>query len=1055
MNRSMRAPFFLFIAAFALPSLPGTTHGQAVNETPRSADAAIYQPAEFELGSLSAPLRSLAVSQGYTFKEYTNTTGARPPGAQPATLDNFATLGANGILVIATHGSKNGTIVEAYPLTPAGLVARDARLQAIYDGTVRPNGVRLIRDTDVRDGNGTIRKTVGSGTLRKEVVEHSDYGIGLTRSGIRKVFTPTAHEIVYLASCNGWKVRDAYTTASIEFLGYDAEMSLAQMEADMTKFFPRLSGSEFDGKARKVGKSNSSYLPNYDECSAFAKGGFARSGYTTALLKTGPGNTTVAPIVAWTGVSDACRGGKWDIIPEHDKAYIFQGEYRLPGHVGFDTKMDTSINPTAVVTTDGQCQSTIENARWTGDQRIDFDLVLKMSGDATITVQQNAALSANSRMRLDGNQNPQPFRMNGVGPNRDDFKVCIQCIRNGMRPGGSLQVAGRNGAASPAATLTLSQSMVPVGAPGDSTYGALDIMADADVAGLTFMAGDFLSGPDVLPWTAFSFLPDTLDVLGAQSYTEVVRVVAPANQRVGTYMGFVTVSNGVGTWDQVLMTAVVNHTPVITVPEMPQTVAAGDSVAISMSATDADGDSIRFTTDVLPQGGTLIDNLDGTALLTYRAPDDAEGMHEDVLISAYNKSDMGENQPQDQGVVTIEVPTCDRDIADHDVGRIRFSVTDQGICGFLGSPDSAGSGFVFPSAGGRNRLYIGGLWAGTSPSYVLNRDYVADPVKDWNPATCVTSDNGPGNPYFDADQAMRSVFTDGGNPAPRGLRVTQRSYAWSSSPNDEYVILVYDVVNLGANSLDDLWVGQFMDWDLDVGNLEDNTGSIDTSRDLIYMWRPSGGDGARVGVKALSHRGVPQFSFIQNSTYVWPQEYLTDTDRFHFLSGDDPGYVVHSAVPAADWGAVTGIGPFRLDPGDSVRVGFAILAGSTTAALQANADAAQEKWNQSMGEPASVPAPDAAGVEGRIELRSAAPNPFTHRTDLSFGLPAAVLVHLDLYDVTGVHVRRIVEGLFAAGHHVVVWDGRNDSGARVASGVYFARLEAAGGTRTIRIILIR
>jgi flagellar hook assembly protein FlgD len=64
-----------------------------------------------------------------------------------------------------------------------------------------------------------------------------------------------------------------------------------------------------------------------------------------------------------------------------------------------------------------------------------------------------------------------------------------------------------------------------------------------------------------------------------------------------------------------------------------------------------------------------------------------------------------------------------------------------------------------------------------------------------------------------------------------------------------------------------------------------------------------------------------------------------------------------------------------------------------------------------------------------------------------FAVPQATQVKLEVYDLAGRHVRTLVDGLVQAGWQTARWDGRSDAGARVASGVYFCRLEA--GTREL------
>lgn len=96
----------------------------------------------------------------------------------------------------------------------------------------------------------------------------------------------------------------------------------------------------------------------------------------------------------------------------------------------------------------------------------------------------------------------------------------------------------------------------------------------------------------------------------------------------------------------------------------------------------------------------------------------------------------------------------------------------------------------------------------------------------------------------------------------------------------------------------------------------------------------------------------------------------------------------------------------------------------------------------------SVPGPGPATVS----LASARPSPFRERTELAFTLAHAARATLAVYDVTGRRVRTLAQGRHAAGVHRVVWDGRDERGARVAAGAYLVLLESGGERRARRVV---
>ncbi|MFQ6674821.1 MAG: FlgD immunoglobulin-like domain containing protein [Fidelibacterota bacterium] len=83
------------------------------------------------------------------------------------------------------------------------------------------------------------------------------------------------------------------------------------------------------------------------------------------------------------------------------------------------------------------------------------------------------------------------------------------------------------------------------------------------------------------------------------------------------------------------------------------------------------------------------------------------------------------------------------------------------------------------------------------------------------------------------------------------------------------------------------------------------------------------------------------------------------------------------------------------------------------------------------------------------------PNPFNPETRIRFEIPSRERVKLIIYDVRGYRVRTLVSDVYEAGHHVVNWDGRNDDGNLVSSGVYIYRVKAGKFLAHDKMTLIR
>jgi len=84
------------------------------------------------------------------------------------------------------------------------------------------------------------------------------------------------------------------------------------------------------------------------------------------------------------------------------------------------------------------------------------------------------------------------------------------------------------------------------------------------------------------------------------------------------------------------------------------------------------------------------------------------------------------------------------------------------------------------------------------------------------------------------------------------------------------------------------------------------------------------------------------------------------------------------------------------------------------------------------------------------------PNPFNPRTTVSYTVPSRASVTVAIYDARGLRVATLVNNESrAAGAYAIEWDGRADSGVTVSSGVYFARIDQNGASRSKKMVLLK
>jgi hypothetical protein len=91
----------------------------------------------------------------------------------------------------------------------------------------------------------------------------------------------------------------------------------------------------------------------------------------------------------------------------------------------------------------------------------------------------------------------------------------------------------------------------------------------------------------------------------------------------------------------------------------------------------------------------------------------------------------------------------------------------------------------------------------------------------------------------------------------------------------------------------------------------------------------------------------------------------------------------------------------------------------------------------------------------KFELEQNYPNPFNPVTNIRFALPEAVYVSLKIYNSRGHLVRTMISDFMDAGYHNIQWDGLNQSGMRVSTGMYFYRFKAGNFIQIRKMTLMK
>jgi len=392
------------------------------------------------------------------------------------------------------------------------------------------------------------------------------------------------------------------------------------------------------------------------------------------------------------------------------------------------------------------------------------------------------------------------------------------------------------------------------------------------------------------------------------------------------------------------------------------------------------------------------------------------------------------------------------------INNIQTTVTNVGRIGYA-NPDNSTDGIGFRYKNGGSLLFEGAIMAGTSAGQISNaaRGVITGGNVRYDQDFTIA---GGGDlrvitPGALTDQESVGSFEDKASNTPMNLRVSQETFAKSAAPNDDFILMRYTIENQSNNALNDFHFGFLFDWDL--GSAIANYTEYDAARTLGYAY-DSGANSVKtyVGMSMIAG-GNAHYRAIynDNNSPLNPSWGLydgyTDAEKWESLNGA----TTLTKAGAADVSFVLASGPHTIAAKGKLELVFALLAGDNLQDLQLNADNAKKLWNDLFN--TAVAEQPAAGLLRAFALAQNYPNPFARATGLStslhFQLPQAEFVQLEVFDALGRKLRTLLAAKRPAGFYSANWDGRDEAGRAVNSGVYFYRLRAGNFVQTRKLVL--
>lgn len=280
-----------------------------------------------------------------------------------------------------------------------------------------------------------------------------------------------------------------------------------------------------------------------------------------------------------------------------------------------------------------------------------------------------------------------------------------------------------------------------------------------------------------------------------------------------------------------------------------------------------------------------------------------------------------------------------------------------------------------------------------------------------------------------------------------GLRVVQTSKVYTDTAKANFVIYKFDVTNNSGSTVSGLRTAIALDWDVEPA-YNNNLGGADTVYHAYWQYEASNPN-LLFGVMQLpTNTAVSGFKLVNNPTYIYPSGGFNHGQLWTFMttSGVDTG-----TGTTDDWTSLLTKLPFDLPTSATHSEQFALFGVDTT---QVSIDSLARLINRIVTDVKDITKPT-AGIPKKFELGQNYPNPFNAATSIQFTLPQSSQVKLEVYNVLGQKVKTLVDERLSAGYKRVTWDGTNEAGNQVASGIYFYFLNTDKFTEAKKMVMLK
>jgi hypothetical protein len=167
---------------------------------------------------------------------------------------------------------------------------------------------------------------------------------------------------------------------------------------------------------------------------------------------------------------------------------------------------------------------------------------------------------------------------------------------------------------------------------------------------------------------------------------------------------------------------------------------------------------------------------------------------------------------------------------------------------------------------------------------------------------------------------------------------------------------------------------------------------------------------------------------------------------------DDQAQAKSSKYSLFFWHTVNSGGNSNMSPDDTLICTVGQICGGV---MEGGGYTMGVGWASEGSPPTKVEEDEDAGIPYAFSLSQNYPNPFNPATNIEFELPRSGPARIEVFNILGRKVRTLLDQHMRAGHKLVRWDGRDDQGQEVTSGIYFYRIQAGDLVQCKKMLLLK